>query len=71
MFYPGTVISCLKKGILQKFTHIKNWFVMLINIWSAMLRQWSVQTCRITAIEIKFIRMTAGYTHWDHKKKIK
>ena len=26
---------------------------------------------RITVTEMKFMRVTAGYTRWDHKKKMK
>ena len=65
-------ISRILKGITQLSTQIKFYNVMAVPILMYGSENWSLNRSdkrKIEAAEMRFLRVMAGYTLWDKKKK--
>lgn len=67
----GTINSVLKPNLVQKETRLKIYKTLARPILAYGCEAWTIRArdaSRITAAEMRFMRRTAGYTRWDHKR---
>ena len=62
----------MKPSLVQKHTHMRLYKTLARFVLSYGREPWTMNNrdkSRITASEMRFMRQTAGYTKWDHKRK--
>ena len=67
----GVINRVLKPSLVQKATRVRLYKIMARPILCYGSEAWTLRKrdeSRLTACEMRFMRRTAGYTKWDHKK---
>lgn len=67
----GIINKIMKPSLVQRHTRIGLYKTLAQPVLSYGSEAWTVKNKdvrRITASEMRFMRATAGYTRWDHKK---
>ena len=61
----------MKPSLVQKHTHMRLYKTLARPVLCYGSEAWTIRNrdkSRITASEMRFMRHTAGYTKWDHKR---
>ncbi|KAJ4428831.1 hypothetical protein ANN_25824 [Periplaneta americana] len=67
----GMINNIMKPSLVQRHTRIRLYKILARSVLCYGSEAWTLRKkdeSRITANEMKFMRYTAGYTKWDHKR---
>jgi hypothetical protein len=66
----GIINQIFKPSLVSKHTKIHIYKTLARPVLSYGSKAWTIRTDekRLISAEMHFLRRTAGYTHWDHKR---